>query len=121
MSLAVWRQRSHMNPSQTNKERRMLSQSQRAAILELNAQKVSKHEIARALKISRATVREVLRSGSAEVRLLPRGDLCEPYRQQILELLPSCKGNLVRVLEELTAGGANLSYSARDRKSTRLN
>ena len=90
----------------------MLSQSQRAAILELNAQKVSKHEIARALKISRATVREVLRSGSAGVPMLSRAELCEPYRQQILELLPSCKGNLVRVLEELAASGANLSYSA---------
>jgi DNA replication protein DnaC len=45
----------------------MLSQGQRAAILELNTQKVSKREIARVLKISRLTVREVLRSGSAEV------------------------------------------------------
>jgi transposase len=90
----------------------MLSQSQRAAVLELAAQKVSKHEIARALKISRATVREVLRSGSAEVPVLSRAEICEPYRQQILELLPGCKGNLVRVLEELTAGGARLSYTA---------
>jgi hypothetical protein len=30
----------------------------------------------------------------------------------ILDLLPKCKGNLVRVLEELPAGGAMLSYSA---------
>ena len=35
-----------------------------------------------------------------------------PYRQQILELLPACKGNLVRVHEELVAGGAELSYQA---------
>jgi transposase len=90
----------------------MLSQSQRGAILELNTQGVSKHEIARVLKISRLTVREVLRSGSAQVPMLSRAEICEPYRQQILELLPRCKGNLVRVLEELAAGGANLSYSA---------
>ena len=90
----------------------MLSQSQRAAILELNTQKVSKREIARVLKVSRLTVREVLRSGSAEVPALSRAELCEPYRQQILELLPSCKGNLVRVQEKLLASGANLSYSA---------
>jgi hypothetical protein len=36
----------------------------------------------------------------------------EPYRQQILELLSSCKGNLVRVHEELAADGAALSYQA---------
>jgi transposase len=90
----------------------MLSQSQRTAILELNTQGVSKHEIARVLKISRRTVREVLRSGSAAAPPLNRAEICEPYRQQILELLPSCKGNLVRVQEELAASGANLSYSA---------
>jgi transposase len=90
----------------------MLSQSQRAAILELNAQKVSKHEIARVLKVSRLTVREVLRSGSSEVPSLPRAEKYEPYRQQILALHVSCKGNLVRVWEELQASGATLSYQA---------
>jgi len=90
----------------------MLSQSQRAAILELNTQAVSKREIARVLKVSRLTVREVLRSGSSEVPALARAEICDPYRQQILELLPMCKGNLVRVQEELLASGANLSYSA---------
>ena len=90
----------------------MLSQSQRTAILELHAQKVSTREIARVLKVSRLTVREVLRSGSSAVPALTRAEICDPYRQQILELLPSCKGNLVRVQEELAASGANLSYSA---------
>ncbi len=90
----------------------MLSQGQRAAILELNTQQVSKREIARVLKVSRLTVREVLRSGSAAVPALDRTEICEPYRQQILELLLSCKGNLVRVQEELTARGATLSYAA---------
>jgi transposase len=89
----------------------MLSQSRRAAILELHAQAVSKREIARVLKVSRRTVREVLRSGSAEVPMLSRTELCEPYRQRIPELLPLCKGNLVRVQEELAASGATLSYS----------
>ena len=37
----------------------------------------------------------------------------EPYRQQILELFAQCKGNLVRVHEELVAGGAELSYTRR--------
>jgi transposase/plasmid stability protein len=90
----------------------MLSQSQRTAILELNQQAVSKHEIARVLKVSRQTVREVLRSGSAQVPMLSRAEICEPCRQQILELLPMCKGNLVRVQEELAASGTKLSYPA---------
>src|SRR5207302_5373121 len=49
---------------------------------------------------------------SAQVPVLQRAEKSEPYRQQILELLPRCKGNLVRVHEELTASGAVLSYQA---------
>ena len=89
----------------------MLSQSQRTTILELHAQGVSKREIARALKISRLSVRKVLRANSAAVPKLLRPEKAEPYRQQILELLDSCKGNLVRVREELEACGVSLSYS----------
>jgi transposase len=89
----------------------MLSQNQRTTILELHAQGVSKREIARVLKISRLSVRKILRANSAEVPKLLRPEKAEPYRQQILELLDSCKGNLVRVQEELAASGVNLSYS----------
>jgi transposase len=90
----------------------MLSQSQRTTILELHAQGVKKREIARVLGISRLTVRKVLRSNSTQVPILQRAEKAEPYRQQILELLPRCKGNLVRVHEELAASGAVLSYQA---------
>jgi transposase len=90
----------------------MLSQAQRAAILELSAKGVSKHEIARVLKLSRPTVRKVLQANSTNVPEIPRAEKAEPYRQQILDLLPSCKGNLVRVHEELMADGATLSYQA---------
>jgi transposase len=89
----------------------MLSQNQRTTILELHAQGVSKREIARVLNISRLSVRKILRANSAEVPKLLRPEKAEPYRQQILELLDSCKGNLVRVREELAASGVNLSYS----------
>jgi transposase len=89
----------------------MLSQNQRTTILELHVQGVSKREIARVLNISRLSVRKVLRANSAEVPKLLRPEKAEPYRQQILELLDSCKGNLVRVREELAASGVNLSYS----------
>jgi transposase len=90
----------------------MLNQRQRTAILELHAQGVRKREIARVLGISRLSVRKVIRSNSAEVPLLVRPEKAEPYRQQILELLSRCKGNLVRVHEELKAAGAELSYQA---------
>jgi hypothetical protein len=43
---------------------------------------------------------------------LQRPEKAEPYRQQILELFDRCKGNLVRVHEELREGGAELSYTA---------
>jgi transposase len=90
----------------------MLSQSQRTTILELHAQGVKKREIARVLRISRLSVRRVLRSNSAQVPRVVRAEKAEPYRQQILELLSRCKGNLIRVHEELTARGAVLSYPA---------
>ena len=90
----------------------MLSQSQRAAILEMHAKKQSSRVIARLLKVSRWSVREVLRLNTTEVPALERAEICEPYRQQIIELLPRCKSNLVRVQEELAAIGATLSYSA---------
>ena len=90
----------------------MLSQAQRTTILELHTKGVSKREIARVLEISRVAVRKVLRSNSTEVPELQRPEKAEPYRQQILELFGKCKGNLVRVHEELLASGAEMSYPA---------
>ena len=91
----------------------MLSQAQRTTILELNAQQVSKREIARVLEISRVAVRKVLRANSNAVPELHRAEKAEPHRQQILELFDQCRGNLVRVHEELVASsGAELSYAA---------
>src|SRR5271167_1855476 len=90
----------------------MLNQSQRTTILELNKQGVSKRQIALVLGISRRVVRKVLRSNSTQVPELHHPEKAEPYRQQILELFATCKGNLVRVHEELAASGAVLSYPA---------
>jgi hypothetical protein len=57
-------------------------------------------------------VRKVLRSKSAAVPELHRSEKAEAYRDQILEQLALCKGNLVRVHEELLARGASISYPA---------
>src|SRR5664279_3969340 len=97
------------NESGRSRSRNMLSQAQRTAILELNAKGVSRREIARVLRMSRLTVRKVLRTNSTSVPEIQRAEKAEPYPQQILDLLTSCKGNLVRVHEELVAGGAALS------------
>lgn len=94
------------------RKNRMLSQAQRTTILELHTKGVSKREIARVLEISRVAVRKVLRSNSTEVPELQRPGKAEPYRQQILELFGKCKGNLVRVHEELIVSGAEMSYPA---------
>jgi Sigma-70, region 4 len=98
--------------SEGNGKPNMLSQAQRTAILELSCKGVSHREIARVLQMSRVTVRKVLSSNSTAVPEIQRAEKGEPYRQQILDLLASCKGNLVRVHEELTASGAALSYPA---------
>ena len=90
----------------------MLSQAQRTTILELHAKQVSRREIARVMKLSRQSVRKVLKANSTSVPPIQRVEKAEPYRDQILELLSSCKGNLVRVHEELIVAGAELSYQA---------
>ena len=90
----------------------MLNQSQRTAILELHAQGISKREIARVLKLSRLAVRKVLASNSSQVPLLVRAEKAEAYRTEILDLIAKCKGNLVRVHEELKRSGADVSYPA---------
>ena len=90
----------------------MLSQAQRTAILELSAKGASEREIAHVLRMSRLSVRKALRSNLSKIPEIQRADKAEACQQQILDLLTSCKGNLVRVPAELTAGGAALSYPA---------
>lgn len=88
----------------------MLDQSQRTTILELYRQGRGKRAIARAVGVSRRIVARVIVSGSSEVPRLLRQEKAEPHREQILELIAACEGNLVRVHEELQAEGLKLSY-----------
>ena len=90
----------------------MLDQGLRTAILSLQAKGHGIRQIARALQISRATVRRVLNAGTATVPRLERAEKAEPYRDQIIELLHQCRGNLVRVHEELMAKDVAISYPA---------
>jgi predicted transcriptional regulator len=87
----------------------MLKQDVRTAILELHGKGVGKKRIARLLGISKGAVGRVIESRSAAVPPVERQEKADPHRQEILQLIEECKGNLVRVHEELEA---DLSYSA---------
>ena len=90
----------------------MLEQGIRHAILELQRRGQGVRAIARALQVSRAAVRDVLRRGSAEVPRLARPEKALEHRDDILRLLRECEGSLMRVHEELTKAGLQLSYPA---------
>lgn len=90
----------------------MLDQSMRSAILKLHERGVGSRSIARALKVSRETVRDVLKSKMAEVPRVERDELAATHHERILELYAKCGGHLGRVHEELIAEKAKLSYQA---------
>lgn len=90
----------------------MLDQSARSAILELHRQGNSTRAIARALRVSRWAVRVVIHNGTADVPRLVRSEKADASEEAIRELYVRCKGNLVRVHEELLALGTVLSYQA---------
>ena len=90
----------------------MLDQGLRTAILSLQAKGHGIRQMARALAISRGVVRTVLRSGSPTVPRIERAEKAEPHREQIVEWVGRCRGNLVRVHEELVAQGVTMSYPA---------
>jgi hypothetical protein len=90
----------------------MLDQGLRTAILSLQTKGHGIRQIARALHLSRGAVRTVLKAGSPTVPRIERAEKAEPYREQILEWVDRCRGNLVRVHEELLAQGAAISYPA---------
>lgn len=90
----------------------MLDETTRATILALQQAGHGKRVIARTLGISRNAVRRVIASNTAAVPIVERAEKGEAYHDDIVELLASCKGNLVRVHEELEATGGRISYPA---------
>jgi transposase len=90
----------------------MLEQGVRQAILELQRRGQGVRAIARALQVSRAAVREILRRGSAEVPRLTRPEKALDHREDIRRRLRECAGSFMRVHEELTKAGLQLSYPA---------
>lgn len=90
----------------------MLDQELRLTILRLSERGQSHRRIAKLLGVSRGAVAEVIGSGSSEVPRILRPERAEEHRDHILELIATCKGNLVRVHEELQKAGADFSYQA---------
>ncbi|MBI4478048.1 MAG: IS21 family transposase [Acidobacteria bacterium] len=90
----------------------MLDQNQRTSVLELHRQGHGVRTIARVLHLSRGAVRDVLKAGTATVPALARKEKADPYVDDIRDLYALCKGNLVRVHEELRSRGAAFSYQA---------
>ena len=89
----------------------MLDQEIRAVILRLKAEGQGILSIARVLKMSPNTVRKVLEEGRAEVPDFSRTSMAKPHQARIEVLYGNCKGNLVRVQEELEAEGISIAYS----------
>ena len=88
----------------------MLDRDTRAAILKLHEEGHGKRTIARLLKVSRNSVRDVLHTGQSEV-LIDRPSRLLPHLDRIRELYAGCKGNEIRVWEELRADGVEVGYS----------
>ena len=85
----------------------MLDESMRTAILKLHEGGHGVRAIARALAgVARPRCGTVVRRGTAEVPRLVRPERADGHEADIRELYLSCRGNLVRVHEELTARGA---------------
>lgn len=89
----------------------MLDHETRTAILSLKKLGHGHEAIAKALQVSPTSVRKVLEDGSAEVPRLVRPSALDDRHQRIVELHASCRGNLVRVHEELEAEGVRVPYS----------
>jgi len=90
----------------------MRDRNTRVAILLLQKKGHGLRAIARAVGVSRNTVRRVLKSGATDVPIIERRDgMADPHDEQIRQLYLRCKGNLVRVHEELGAAGVEVPYS----------
>ena len=90
----------------------MLDLDTRVAILKLSEQGHGVRTIARAIEVSKNSVRRVLRDRQAEPPRLMRDERLGEEEERVRALHQSCEGNLVRVHEELEKNGIIVSYPA---------
>jgi len=89
----------------------MLNDDTRGAILHLKGKGHGAKAIAKTLSISRNAVRRIIHDGGTQAPTPVRPQKAESHVNRIRELLVSCKGNLVRVHEELEVGGVKIAYT----------
>lgn len=90
----------------------MLDLDTRRAILQLTQRGLGVRTIARALRISRNSVRAVLAAGTPEVPALEREQIGQAHLDTLRGLYADCEGNRVRVWEEAQKQGIAISYQA---------
>ena len=81
----------------------MVTHETRTAILRLREEGHGSRKIAAMLGVARRTVRRVLESGQAEVPVPAKRTLLDDHLDAVRALERICRGNLVRVHEELAA------------------
>lgn len=81
----------------------MVTHETRTAILRLREEGHGSRKIAAMLGVARRTVRRVLESGEAEVPSPARATALDDHLDAVVTLERICRGNLVRVHEELAA------------------
>lgn len=89
----------------------MLDQVTRATILRLRREGHGTRFIARALDVSRESVKQVIAAGSEEVPKLERPSQLMPHLERVQALHTICRGNRVRVHELLAEEGVCVPYS----------
>ena len=90
----------------------MLDEDTRRAIFTLHNRGHGLRAIAQTLGISRNSVKKVLRMGTSVVPKVERAEMLTEHIARIRELYADCKGNLIRVMEELeTREGVTVPYS----------
>jgi hypothetical protein len=89
----------------------MLDLYTRTAILRLTKEGHGVRTIAKALRLSRNAVRDVIRSGAVEVPAIEREERLRNSLDLVRSLHADCKGNLVRVMEKLADRGLSIGYS----------
>ncbi len=89
----------------------MTPREKRIAILEMHKHCGSVRGIAKALNASPNTVRDVIRSGDSERPSMKRTSQLAEHIERVRDLHLGCKGNLVRVHEELEKAGVTVAYT----------
>lgn len=83
----------------------------RVAVLKLIEAGNSIRVTAKALNISKNTVKKILTSKTAEMPLVQKTSGLSPYEGRIRELYSLCRENMVRVQEELEKEGISTAYT----------